>query len=363
MFLFGACLVFGGYVSDCDSMGYCLQQKLLKDFSYTVRNCGGASPGLNYVMREHQYCQGDVAVIFVDNREVYDLNSIPVYSVKDVYHEISDLKYHIYDMLFHCDGFVTGKLADRIFEICIKEGVLKRDLQLEDKRRKEVVFGSSNKIRMNSELQQWLGNSLQYRQDSPKAGSVVMNCNPFTCGHRYLIETAASMVDVLYIFVVEEDKSYFAFEDRIHMVRLGTADLRNVVIIPSGKYILSSATLPGYFDKDANPYEVCDASQDLELFAAVIAPAFGIAVRFAGEEPIDIFTKQYNLAMNRILPDYGIKFCEIPRKEQGGEVISASRVRKYMKEERFGEIRQLVLPQIYEYLEKHYFLFDKNKGL
>lgn len=363
MFLFGPCLVFGGYVSDCDSMGYFLQQKLLDEFSYNVRNCGGASPGLNYVMREHRYYSGDVVVLFADNRKVYDLNGIPVYSVKDVYHEIDDLKYHIFDMLFHCDEVITEKLANRIFEICMEEKSLRRGMMPEDKIREEVVFGSKSKIRMNSELQQWLNKSLKYKRASLEAGAIVMNCNPFTCGHRYLIEKAALMVDVLYIFVVEEDKSFFAFEDRINMVRLGVEDLNNVVVIPSGRYILSAATLPGYFDKEANPYEFCDASEDLELFAAVIAPAFGITIRFAGEEPIDIFTQQYNLAMGRILPDYGVKFCEIERKKQGKEVISASRVRKCMKEKCFDEIKQLVLPQIYEYLEQHYFLSGKEEKL
>jgi len=363
MFLFGPCLVFGGYVSDCDSMGYYLQQKLLNDFSYNVRNCGGASPGRNYVMREHRYYSGDVVVLFADNRKVYDLKGIPVYSVKDVYNAIDDLKYHIFDMLFHCDGVITEKLADRIFEICLEEKILERDLKTGDRSRKEVIFGSKRKIRMNSELRQWLDRSLEYKLESLTAGAIVMNCNPFTCGHRYLIEKAALEVDVLYIFVVEEDKSFFSFEDRINMVRLGVEDLSNVVVIPSGRYILSAATLPGYFDKEAKPYEFCDAAEDLELFATVIAPSFGITIRFAGEEPIDVFTQQYNLAMNRILPSYGIEFCEFERKKQGKKVISASRVRQCIKEGCFDEIRQLVLPQIYEYLEQHYFISNKEENL
>ena len=39
-----------------------------------------------------------------------------------------------------------------------------------------------------------------------KIGGVVMNCNPFTLGHRYLIEQSLNQVDYLYIFVVEEEK-------------------------------------------------------------------------------------------------------------------------------------------------------------
>ena len=44
-----------------------------------------------------------------------------------------------------------------------------------------------------------------------KVGCIVMNCNPFTSGHRYLIEYALKNVDYLFIFVVEEDQSVFLF--------------------------------------------------------------------------------------------------------------------------------------------------------
>ena len=57
-----------------------------------------------------------------------------------------------------------------------------------------------------------------------KVGAAVMNCNPFTIGHRYLIETAAKECDLLYIFVLSEDKSEFSFADRLEMVKRGTAD-------------------------------------------------------------------------------------------------------------------------------------------
>lgn len=81
-----------------------------------------------------------------------------------------------------------------------------------------------------------------------------MNCNPFTLGHRYLIEEACSQVDILYVFVVEEDKSYFKFEDRIEMVRQGTKDLKQVQVLPSGKYIISKETFAQYFKKGANHF-------------------------------------------------------------------------------------------------------------
>ncbi|MDO4191499.1 MAG: adenylyltransferase/cytidyltransferase family protein, partial [Bacteroidales bacterium] len=51
------------------------------------------------------------------------------------------------------------------------------------------------------QLQSMVGNGVQ--------GCIVMNCNPVTKGHVYLIETAAKQVDTLHVFCVKEDASVF----------------------------------------------------------------------------------------------------------------------------------------------------------
>lgn len=187
-----------------------------------------------------------------------------------------------------------------------------------------------------------------------KSGAIVMNCNPFTLGHRYLIETAANMVDVLYIFVVEEDKSFFKFNDRFQLVKNGTQDLSNVVVLPSGKFIISSVTFPGYFYKDHNKEAVVDTSQDVDLFGKYIAPVLDIKIRFAGEEPLDPITNQYNKMMEERLPVFGLEFKIIARKKEGCEVISASRVRQLMSDGKWDEIRKLVPDVTWHYLQEEY---------
>jgi [citrate (pro-3S)-lyase] ligase len=183
-----------------------------------------------------------------------------------------------------------------------------------------------------------------------------MNCNPFTLGHRFLIEYAASKVDTLYIFVVEENRSYFTFEDRYALVKKGTEDLNNVIVLPSGNFIISATTFPGYFYKDSLKEVKIDCSNDLTVFAQYIAPALDIKIRFAGEEPLDPITNQYNDGMKDILPKYGITFKAIPRKidDNGVEVISASRVRKYFEEGRLEEIKNIVPQTTYDYLYNKY---------
>jgi [citrate (pro-3S)-lyase] ligase len=185
-------------------------------------------------------------------------------------------------------------------------------------------------------------------------GAIVMNCNPFTMGHKYLIEYAAAKVEHMYIFVVEEDKSIFSFADRLELVEKGTADLGNVTVLPSGKFIISSLTFSDYFNKSELQNREIDPSQDVELFVEHIAPTLGITVRFAGEEPLDNVTRQYNETMHRILPRYGVEFCEIPRRKQGGEVISASRVRKLLEAKDFDAIAKLVPSTTLAYLKEKY---------
>lgn len=158
-------------------------------------------------------------------------------------------------------------------------------------------------------------------------GAIVMNCNPFTLGHRYLVEQAASQCDVLHLFVVEEDRSLFPTQVRFQLVQEGVRDLSNVRVHLSGPYMISAATFPKYFLKETEDAASLQSELDITLFAESIAPALHITKRFAGQEPIDLTTARYNDAMRKILPQHGISFVEIPRKEIDALPISASRVR------------------------------------
>ena len=124
--------------------------------------------------------------------------------------------------------------------------------------------------------------------------------------------------------------------------------------MPSGSFMISTMTFPEYFNKD-NPSDVAiDPSNDVELFGRYIAQALGIEVRFAGEEPIDIVTKQYNDTMRRLLPSFGVEFKVIPRIEFEGEVISASRVRANLRVKNFIEIKKMVPETTFKFLLEKY---------
>ena len=160
------------------------------------------------------------------------------------------------------------------------------------------------------------------------AGAVVMNCNPFTNGHLYLVQSAARQVDTLYLFVVREDRSLFPFDVRFRLVQEGVREIGNVILLDTSRYLVSGATFPTYFLKKDDPVARIQMELDITLFASRIAPFFGITRRFVGTEPNCPLTDSYNATMKRLLPVYGIELIEIERKQVSSGVISASRVRE-----------------------------------
>ncbi|WP_278865065.1 GNAT family N-acetyltransferase [Leyella stercorea] len=184
---------------------------------------------------------------------------------------------------------------------------------------------------------------------TPPRGVVVMNCNPFTLGHRYLIEQAAKQVERLFVMVVREDCSLFAYAERKAMVEQGVAHLKNVTVIDGSEYAISQATFPTYFLKRLDDAADTQMLLDLDLFRRHIAPALGTTVRFVGTEPTDRLTRRYNQLMHEVLADVR----ETVRLEKEGNAVSASRVRKAMEQGDMSTIRQLVPPTTLPYIIAH----------
>lgn len=182
-------------------------------------------------------------------------------------------------------------------------------------------------------------------------GCIVMNCNPFTLGHRYLVESASRMVEHLFVIVVREDRSAFSYQERKAMVTAGTADLKNVTVCDGSEYAISNTTFPTYFLKRLSDATDTQILLDLDLFRRHIAPALGAEVRFVGTEPTDELTRRYNeLMMESLGKDHVV---QIPRLENGGVAVSASRVRRAMESNSLKEAAQLVPPTTLPYIIAH----------
>ena len=172
-----------------------------------------------------------------------------------------------------------------------------------------------------------------------RTGVVVMNANPFTQGHRYLLEQAAARTDHLVVIPVREDVSLFSYAERVQMLRAGAPP--SVVVAEGSGYQISALTFPTYFLKDLSTAAETQMRLDLDLFARHIAPALGAVERFAGSEPLDALTGRYNRLMQELLPARGIAFTELPRLEDAAGPVSASRVRSALAAGRCPEAEAL----------------------
>lgn len=200
-------------------------------------------------------------------------------------------------------------------------------------------------------------------------GAIVMNANPFTKGHRWLIEQAASQVDNLYVIVVKEDRSRFPYAERKAMIEAGCAGLDNVIVCEGSDYAISAATFPTYFLKRLDDATDTQIALDLNLFVNHIAKPLGVTVRFAGSEPEDALTHRYNELMAEILPNHpapepispvaelveahrpaGIDFIEIPRLEQNGNPISATSLRQALDKGNLKEAMEYIPETTIPYL-------------
>ncbi len=173
-------------------------------------------------------------------------------------------------------------------------------------------------------------------------GAAVVNGNPFTLGHQHLVETASRRVDAFYLFVVREDRSVFPFAARYRLAAEATRHLANVVLLDTGPYAVSGATFPTYFLKRLDETATAQMQLDARLFAAHLAPPFGIRTRFVGEEPFDATTAAYNRTMREVLPQYGVALEEIPRRAGPDGPISATRVRAALARRDFDALGRMV---------------------
>lgn len=181
-------------------------------------------------------------------------------------------------------------------------------------------------------------------------GAIVMNCNPFTLGHRSLVEYAVNNCDEVIIFAVQEDRSIFPFSDRFSLMKQGVQDMKSVQIVSGGDFIISNATFPTYFIKGTEEL-AAQTSLDATVFATRIAPALNITVRFVGEEPTDKTTLAYNQAMEQVFSKNGIELKVVPREQKGDQVVSASTVRKALADDDWETVRRMVPKTTLTYLQ------------
>lgn len=188
--------------------------------------------------------------------------------------------------------------------------------------------------------------------ETKKIGAVVMNCNPFTLGHRYLLEQAAQKCDYVHVFILADKRSSIPAEKRFELVKQGSRGIKNLILHQTSDYMVSAATFPTYFIKDKIKAKKVNCKLDVELFAEKIAPWLHIAHRFVGTEPHCEVTDAYNQTMKELLPNYNIELVEIARMRNVDGIISASTVRENVKKKNWGMVKKMVPETTYHYLKE-----------
>lgn len=196
-----------------------------------------------------------------------------------------------------------------------------------------------------------------YKQDNKELKTIaalVVNCNPITNGHLFLIEKAAAESNWVYLFVVQENLSAFPYEVRMRLVKEATSHISNLTIIPGGDYIVSGKTFPSYFLKGVNSSDIItkQAELDVTIFRDYIVPALGINKRYVGEEVYCQTTAAYNRAMKRLLVPAGVEVIEVERKKDTAteQYISASGIRNAIRRNALSEVKQCLPKATYNYL-------------
>ena len=191
----------------------------------------------------------------------------------------------------------------------------------------------------------------RYLRGHRASGVIVMNANPFTLGHRYLVEQAAGS-GRLAVIPVKENHSLFPYFARLEMIRQGCQQGRKALadVVEGSDYQISSATFPTYFLKDLTDAAETQMRLDIDLFGRHIAPALGATKRFVGSEPLDPLTARFNALMKELLPSYGVQVVEIPRLDNADAAISASWVRAHLAAGDFQSASALTPESTHPYL-------------
>lgn len=326
IWFFGACITVGAFVEDRYTIESFLQKMLVESgYEYRVVNCGAWEDVNRVLMNFTQFKTEDIIIVYTKSARY---KGFPNISLERIYEKNNIPLNWANAHLHHCNHRVNEIIAKELLMEIIPDLYCHKDV--ENKHFKLTFDIKTVKKKLVREKYVNI-HFHDLKEKYQKIGAIVMNCNPFTKGHRYLIETAAKQVELLIVFVVQENKSLFSFEERFEMVKEGVCDLSNVKVVPSGKYILSYTTFPEYFGKVESENLEIDIEYDLRLWGECVATVLGIHYRFVGEEKEDMVTAAYNCAMKKLLPFYGVSIIELPRVKSNGCYISASYVRKLLK--------------------------------
>lgn len=192
---------------------------------------------------------------------------------------------------------------------------------------------------------------------------VVLNANPFTAGQRYLVQMAAGRSTEVLVFVIqgrpesggkgnhENTGIEFSFEDRMKMAKDGLSDLANVILLPSGPYLISRSDFPkGFLSQDlgsAPAHAVLDS-----MVFCHICRNLGIKAAYAGDEPRDELSEIHLNALRQECRRNSIMLKVAERKRIGERYITSSLARQAIADGNKDGLKEIVGETTLSYLTK-----------
>ncbi len=321
IWFFGPCIIIGSFVEDQYTIESILQKKINEaGYSCKVVNCGCHETPYQEMIRitSTPIKPGDIVVLCVDNRPITGTESVDMTEILDKNNAPVEW---LLDNPAHCNHKVNKLYANELYERMEREGVLSAEVQ-----KTEHPSMLTRDLAVNS-----LHLDLYYNNFHPKEGEIIgfvgIHGNPFTRGHRYLLETASKQVDLLICQVIEDEVGTFSYAERFAMAVEGTRDLPNVKVVGSGPFQATRNVFQEYFVRIEPADMRKSATLDTTIFCEVVAKRLGITYRFVGDEKHNPKMQFANELLKEFLPPYGIHVVEIPRMQTGDKPISASSAR------------------------------------
>ena len=280
IYVVGPCIAGGMVNFDGEKLTQILKSKLDRlELPYKVKSVASLYDE-NFGILEENINKNDI--VFILNRWLFEND----YNILPYYNNYSGGKYLYTNIPIHTtvtgNNLVADVLIDKFIKPIYQASLAEDDDKLMYKGCLQIENGTRDLVKKYIDKIK----ATRILPTNATIGSIVMNCNPFTLGHKYLVEYAAKSVDFLYIFVVEEDLSAIPFVDRLFLVHENTKYLSNVIVVPSGKFIISKTTFADYFAKETTQRKA-NAEEDVRIFGELIAPQLNITKRFVGQEPFD----------------------------------------------------------------------------
>lgn len=348
IYILGLCIIVGRHVEDQYTIESWLQKYLSeKGYHYRVENYGFESrvdSGIDVRLEEiGRYSPNDIVIYMSGLGESVNIKGISVEKIFEKYNVPDDW---VMDMYSHCNHKANKCIANEMFEM-VKPYLLhaseenltncQDDIQIE---MHDVMADYVERKYIRQYFNDFCGEKYN------SVGAVVMKGDPFSYGHRYLVEQALQQVEFLIIFVIEEDIYQFSFEERYRMIVEGTSDLENVMVVPNDDFVFSRKTYWEYYRPREEGVAVLNAEYDINLFADYIAKPLHITHRFVGQDIKEQMVLVYNEVLKRILPQKGIHYIEVPAISSGDEKRYTSQIRRFLKNKEYDKLCSLIPKRI-----------------